>query len=684
MRKVSSSQPGQGRPSAGPSAGRGPPGGRPASGLREGRAARTSLPGPVPVLGFNGGQASGLGRSGCREGIAVSGTLTRQRRTVGTPALPHLVGLDGLRAVAVMAVVLYHADLDWVPGGFLGVDVFFVLSGFLITSLLLVELDRTGRVRLGRFYLRRARRLLPALLAVLAVTGVLVATVAYDVAASYRRDLPGALLYYSNWSNVVTETSYFEFIGRPPMLKHLWSLAVEEQFYLVWPLLCVALYRWGGARRIGQAALIGALTSSLAMAVASVVTGMPAAADPSRLYFGTDTHAMGVLAGAALAVVWRPGRTSPVLRPQARVVITSAGVLGLVLLGWAFARLGEYSSFLYRGGFLLVAGVTALVVAAASHRGVPFGRWLGIRPLRWVGMRSYGIYLWHWPLFLVTRPGIDIPLDGVAALALRLVLLLVVAELSYRYLELPVRQGALGRAWRRLRAGDVAAPSRRTVLVACAVTLALVGSAVRIAGAPVPEASAAAEEVPGLAEVARPRAPLESDFRRMRVAQGRDTRARITAFGDSVLLGAAPALEDRTFDVDLYARVGRQGGAVEASIRSVAKQGDLRDRVLLHVGTNGLLTSGELRGMLDALSSVDRVVVVTLRVPRPWQKANNTAITQAVDGHRNVVVADWHAASAGHRDYLVDDGVHLTPAGATAYNRLIAESFGVPVDPDGA
>ena len=202
-----------------------------------------------------------------------------------------------------------------------------------------------------------------------------------------------------------------------------------------------------------------------------------------------------------------------------------------------------------------------------------------------------------------------------------------------------------------------------------ALAVALVGSAMRIAAAPAATAHASAEEVPGRAAVARPRAPLEQDFRRRRAAQGQDPRARITAFGDSVLLGAAPALEDRTFDLELFARVGRQAGAVEASIRSVAKQGDLRDRVLVHVGTNGVLTVDELRGMLDALASVDRVVLVTLRVPRPWEKANNKAITKAAGAQDNVVLADWHAASDGHPDYLVEDGVHLTPTGAAAYNR---------------
>ncbi|HYN57177.1 MAG TPA: acyltransferase family protein [Motilibacterales bacterium] len=607
----------------------------------------------------------------------MSGTLTRQRRTVRGPALPHLVGLDGLRAVAVIAVVLYHADVAWIPGGFLGVDVFFVLSGFLITSLLLVELDRTGGLDFKNFYLRRARRLLPALFAVLAATALLVATVAYDGAAGFRRDLPGALLYYSNWLSILTETSYFEFIGRPPMLKHLWSLAVEEQFYIFWPAIAVVAHRWRGARAVGLVALGGALLSTLAMTVGSFVGDMPGSADPSRLYFGTDTHAMGVLVGAALAVVWRPGRTAPVLPRQARMVITGAGVAGLLLLLLMFSALGEFSTFLYRGGFLVVALVSAVVVAAASHRGVVFGRWLGMRPMRWIGERSYGIYLWHWPLFLVTRPGVDIPLDGVVALALRVALLLGVAELSYRYLEMPVRRGALTRGWQRVRDGDLPQPSPAGLGAVAAVGLVVLFTGFRVATAPAPAAAAGWMSGEQLAALAPARAPLERDFARMLVAEGLDPRAKVTAFGDSVLLGASGALEGDTFNVELNARVATQAADVLESITTQVRNGQVRDTVILHVGNNGIVTEEQLRGMLDQLSGTQKVVLVNVRVPRAWMQPNNALITAVAADYPNVTVADWAKASEDHRDYMVKDGVHLTGKGAAVYTQVIAEAAGV-------
>jgi peptidoglycan/LPS O-acetylase OafA/YrhL len=586
------------------------------------------------------------------------------------------VGLDGLRAVAVIAVVLYHADVAWIPGGFLGVDVFFVLSGFLITSLLLVELDRTGGLDFKNFYIRRARRLLPALFAVLGVTALLVATVAYDGAAAFRRDLPGALFYYSNWLSIVTETSYFEFIGRPPMLKHLWSLAVEEQFYIFWPAIALVAYRWRGARAVGLVALGGALLSTLAMTLGSFLGDMPGAADPSRLYFGTDTHAMGVFIGAALAVVWRPGRTSPVLPRQARLVITGAGVAALLLLIVMFTMLGEFSTFLYRGGFLVVALVSAVVVAAASHRGTPFGRWLGMRPMRWVGERSYGIYLWHWPLFLVTRPGADIPVDGALALVLRVTLLLGIAELSYRYVEMPVRRGALARAWQRVRDGELPQPSPALLAAVAAVAILVMFTGFRVVTAPAP-ASAAGMTAEQYAALAPARAPLERDFARIAAAEELDPRAKVTAFGDSVMLGASGALESDTFNVDLHAKVATQATDVLDAITSQVNSGQLRDTVILHVGNNGIVTEEQLRGMLAALSGAQKVVLVNVRVPRPWMKPNNELISSVAPDYPNVTVADWAKASEENRDYMVKDGVHLTSAGAEVYTRIIAEAAGV-------
>jgi peptidoglycan/LPS O-acetylase OafA/YrhL len=375
-----------------------------------------------------------------------------------------------LRALAVIAVLLYHADLAWVPGGFLGVEVFFVISGYLITALLLAEWDQRGRIDLKTFWLRRARRLLPALYVLLVVTLAFAVVFLPGEVAGLRGDVLAAFGYVTNWYLIFGQESYFEAVGRPSLLQHLWSLAVEEQFYLFWPPilalgLCIGATRLR-RRRVLTVAVLGAATSAVAMALLYAPS-----VDPSRIYYGTDTRATGLLCGAALAFLWSPGekyRPSEARHHRLRLpgrsrfrrrygwtaplLLDVVGFAALGALVWFCVNLGEFQPFLYIGGFALVGLATTATIMAVVHPYSLIGsRILGSAPLRWVGVRSYGIYLWHWPVFMVTRPDLDVPIDGLPLLALRLIATVVLADLSYRYIETPIRRGALGRAWRTLR-----------------------------------------------------------------------------------------------------------------------------------------------------------------------------------------------------------------------------------------
>ncbi|MCW2548222.1 MAG: Acyltransferase family, partial [Mycobacterium sp.] len=279
-------------------------------------------------------------------------------------------GLDGLRAIAVVAVLLYHADLDSVPGGFLGVDIFFVLSGFLITSLLLREWQDTGGIGFGRFYLARGRRLLPGLFGLLVGTAAAALIFAPDAIAALRRALIPSVFYYSNWSSIYSHTSYFEQTGRPPLLLHLWSLAVEEQYYLVWPVVVLMLLRKfrgeAGRRAVRKLAIWGALLSTGWMAYLSVRHGFPVPNDPSRAYYGTDTHAAGLLLGSALACAWPLGQLPKLVRYE-RTIFDLTGLAALGGLIWACHVTSEFSPWLYRGGFLLYSFMAVIVIAVVAH-----------------------------------------------------------------------------------------------------------------------------------------------------------------------------------------------------------------------------------------------------------------------------------------------------------------------------
>ena len=360
-------------------------------------------------------------------------------------ASPYLPGLDGLRALAVVAVMLYHAGYR-LAGGYLGVESFFVLSGFLITTLLMADQARHGRIRLGAFWLRRARRLLPALLLTLAGTLLLCALLVPGELRALGADALAALGYVLNWKLIVAQQSYFDALSRPSLAQHLWSLAIEEQFYLLWPLACAAGLRLLRPAGLLVAVLAAALASSLLMAW-MYITG----ADVSRIYYGTDTRASALLIGAALALTWTPERRqAPNRRRDAALAL--AGTTALALLLAAYAWLHEQHALLYTGGFQLVSLATALVIAAATAPGARlFPALLEARPLRWIGQRSYSLYLWHWPIFLLVAPEATAPTTRWSADLLRLGLTVALAAASYRFVEQPVRAHGFTGAWALLR-----------------------------------------------------------------------------------------------------------------------------------------------------------------------------------------------------------------------------------------
>lgn len=364
--------------------------------------------------------------------------------------------LDGLRALAVLAVVAFHAGAAWLPAGFLGVDVFFVISGFLITTLLLRESERGGAISLSDFWRRRAARLLPALLLMLAGVAAYLLLAAPDLLSRFLQDVRFALVFVTNWDFILRDVPYFA-QWQPSLGTHLWSLAVEEQFYLIWPLAVVVALRLGGRRAVGILAVVLAAASALLMGLLHVPF-----TDVSRVYFGTDTHAFGLAVGSGLAVLVR---TRPQVLAASRTVLTLAGTASLAGILAAMALLHEWDGFLYRGGYLGIAILTGLVVVIATTEENALVRSLSWRPMRWLGRRSYGLYLWHWPLLLLPAPaalaGTELPEP--VGLMLRLGLLLALAEFSFRVVEIPLRREiapsggpalpGVRRALRRTRAG---------------------------------------------------------------------------------------------------------------------------------------------------------------------------------------------------------------------------------------
>lgn len=602
--------------------------------------------------------------------------------------LGYMPALDGLRALAVIAVLLYHADIAWIPSGFLGVDVFFVISGYLITALLFAESRRTGTVDYRRFWFRRARRLLPALFAMLAVVALFAVVFLPDDVARLRGDLFASLLYVQNWWQIFHEQSYFIAAGRPPLLQHVWSLAVEEQFYLLWPVMFVGgmvLFRRRRSRML-LAILGGIALSTLLMAILFDPSG-----DPSRVYYGTDTRAAALLVGAALALVWPPWRLDAKTGRGARYVLDAIGIAAVVALGWIMANVTEFEPRLYRGGFLVVALLAGLIIAVTVH---PVGgglQWLLSRSwLRWVGVRSYAIYLWHWPVYMVTRPELDpIPLTGLPLLILRVTITVVLAEISYLLVESPVRRDALTEHLRRLRTteGDEHRRALRVTLAAGgAATVAMLVIVIGFANAgpaPVPPGFESAQAVSTAktnatttTTAAVPATPI-GDPNATTPTTVVAPALPVRAIGDSVMLGARASLEARMPGIVVDASVSRHFGETVGIATALRDSGQLGDVVVIHMGTNGVITDGEFDAMMEALKDVDRVVVLNVKVPRRWEGPDNATLDGAVKRWPNAVLVNWHGEGSAHPEWFWQDGYHLDGAGPAAYADLIAKAAGL-------
>jgi len=645
-------------------------------------------------------------------------------------------------------VLAFHERISGLPGGFLGVDVFFVISGYLITDLLASPWDQGGRLNLRTFWIRRARRLLPCLVVVLVTVTAAVAVLEPDQLAGLRPGLLAAVTYTSNWWQALHHQSYFAVFGPPPPLQHLWSLAIEEQFYLLWPfILTVVLFACARRRTRATAVWVGATASALAMAV-----GYAVGEGSARLYYGTDTHAIALLVGAGLALCWPLRRIAAASEAETRR-LDLIGLVGLSVLTWELAHVTGRGSAVYQGGIAAAALAAGGVVVAAASSGT-LGKMLGWAPLRWIGVRSYGIYLWHWPVIALftARAGAESTTLGVRAAETAMTITLAAA--SWRWIEAPIlRDGfsATVRCQWALIAGSIAAarqsPRRAlpaliplaAIVMTCAAgygvfyspsgpTLqqqiaagAKISAASRTearsresgnnpasaggtrAGAARPGAgstSSGPASTPPSAHRTMPSAratppyPPSTSTRpktvipgvpvpgtsRHRAAQpgtagqipprklGRD----VTAIGDSVMLAAAQQLRSVLPGTYIDAQVSRQMSQGLAVMRELASRGGLRPIVVVGLGTNGTITTAQVRALQAVAGPRRELVLVNTFVPRPWQSGDNAVIAAAARRYSNVTIADWYTTIRNRTGLLWGDGVHPQPPGAVVYARLVA------------
>ena len=598
----------------------------------------------------------------------------------GAKRLPYMPGVDGLRALAVLAVFVYHFHNGggWLPGGFLGVDVFFVISGYLITSLLLSEFRREGRVDLVRFWLRRARRLLPAVGVLIAVVMVLGAFFDFGQISTLRGQALASMAYVTNWDLILSHQSYFQEFARPSLFRHLWSLAVEEQFYLLWPLVFAACMTRFGHRRLLVGVIAGAIASSLLMAI------LFDPANPNRVFYGTDTRATPLLVGVALAFFWHPERLKPRTGTLAPAALDAIGALGLSMVVITFLTVHDYDRSLYHGGFLLLSIWTAMLIAALAHPAAHIGRTLGSPGMRWLGVRSYSFYLWHWPVLELTRPGIDVPLHGPVLFALQLAATIALADLSYRYVEQPFRRST---SWQHpdwLRIGRVGIAVGVTSVVLIVGWSGIVPSGrpgqLRVASAQITPHSVSIRPEGASHPISVTRAVSDQSNGIVPVkAGGKESRnaakpVAVLALGDSVMVDARSGLARLLGPkLTLNASVGRQPAEIISLLHGYAAHQKLPNNVVLQMGNNGPVYSDDLEKLHAALRGVPHVYLVNIEVPRSWQGEVNSVLSQAADNWGQAQLVDWHAVASSHGG-ITTDGIHLTEKGIELYSRLVAAS----------
>jgi peptidoglycan/LPS O-acetylase OafA/YrhL len=573
---------------------------------------------------------------------------------MSTPrGIRYIPAIDGLRAVAVIAVMLYHLGFSWIPGGFLGVDLFFVISGYVITRLLLDSIQRSGGLDLRAFYKARIRRLFPPLVFMIFVTIIYISIWAPETMRRFVSDSPFALFGGMNWWLVFRQTDYFDSISRPPLLQHTWSLGVEAQFYLIWPLILLLVLRQFGKAKIPGAALLIAAISGIALLLVSYEVDAANASQVSHVYFGTDTHSIGLFLGAALAVSWVPQNLQEQVNRRAQDFIDGIGVIGFVGLLGTFFLINESDPTLYKLAFPLAGLFGCAILTSIVHPASRFAPILSNKVAVWIGERSYAIYLWHWVVFQVTRPAVDLEGSPWALYALRILVVFALADISLRLVELPVRSGLVEYWFKGMKYRTKNVQRRQKSTVVASILLLILGTSYISANAISQSDKEMAIIKQQLEQPIQPSEPTATQ------------EGGLWVTGDSVILGIRYELDARSNIAIINARVGRQATELIEVMRA-DKANAADSTVIFNIGNNNKLTSDQVLAVFEEVKNQPRIIVVNTAVPRGWRDENNALIAQYAALYGATVI-DWASISAGHPEYFAPDGVHLVPAGVRAY-----------------
>ncbi|MBF2473084.1 acetyltransferase [Listeria welshimeri] len=591
----------------------------------------------------------------------------------------YVPSIDGLRALAVIAVIAYHLNFSWAKGGFIGVDIFFVLSGYLITNILLTQWEKNQTLQLKQFWLRRFRRLIPAAYVMIVVVVIFSVLFHSEILKNLRGDAIASFFYVSNWWFIFHNVSYFDSFGMPSPLKNLWSLAIEEQFYLIWPVFLLVFLRWVKNPKLLLKIVIGlGLLSAIWMTILYVP-----GTDPSRVYYGTDTRLFDLLSGCALAFVWPFNRLSPNIPKRSKAALNIAGTISILFFFLITALVSEYQPFLYRGGLLFVAIMGVVMIATIAHPASYLSKIFSFKPLRWIGTRSYGIYLWHYPIITLTTPVLEIGQPSIWRSILQVVATFIIAELSFRYIETPIRKNGFINYFKSFKDKNYFIWKNKPVgkwLGIAGLAAVLITFSIGMTNILPVDTSAEKQltsiktttDKPKTTKTPTEKKPAQSDNKNKPAAQPPNIKQTL-AIGDSVMLDIEPYLREAVPHVTIDGLVGRQLKDAINTSSNYRKFNSSTSAVILELGTNGPFTDEQLNELLDQFNKA-HIYLVNTRVPRGWQEEVNNSIASA-DSRSNVTVVDWYSLSSGQSQYFASDGVHLTKTGAKAYVSMLTNAM---------
>ena len=608
----------------------------------------------------------------------------------------YLPSIDSLRALAVLAVIIYHVDVNYLPGGFLGVDLFFVLSGYLISSLIIKEYRKTGSLNLYNFYIRRARRLLPAVYFMITVGLVVMVLFNEVLLRKSHLDAIFGYIYSSNWWYIFHKLDYFDSFGAQSPFKHLWSLAIEEQFYMIFPLLFLLINRKkkskDGTYKLNKNFLYVVLGLILVSLIAHIL--LFDINNISRIYFGTDTRAFSLLIGVVGAILYPMEKLHAKVTPQQNIMYSVVSLVSIATLITVMIYTSEYNTWLYRGGFLLVAILGLIVIISSGKQHTLMSRLLSFKPVVFIGKISYSLYLWHFPVLVLTTPVSEIGNPNIIFVILRVILTFALATASYVFVETPIRKlgfkNYINVIFKKLKKRPRKSRKAYAGIVELVSVLFLMG----IFGKSVPFISTAfVKEMEANKETQfvnngnnkENNQEKSSDSNKDKKDNKEDKNnsdkkySSVVVMGDSLTVDIGEKFQELYPGAVIDGKIGRQLYVAVEEAKSYSKYNNENSAIIFQLGTNGPFTESQIEELVKEFDKAD-IYFVNIKVPRAWEKTVNAALKETQEKHSNVKIIDWYSVANSSKDLFEPDRVHLNQTGIAEMVTLIEENLKRPVE----